>query len=122
MRCAINSGCSMKFDFDSMTPGIMILPSGSLICSNGVHSCAWRGFAASNEIVASRHDFTLPEKQGHMAPIEVACRIGKRLFAFEHTRIEPFEGQIRLQADAPEHFNPVAERLAGILSPDTLLL
>jgi hypothetical protein len=44
----------MKFDFDSMTPGTMILPSGSLTCSNRVYSCAWRGFAASNEIVAGR--------------------------------------------------------------------
>ena len=40
----------MKFDFDSMTPGIRTLPSGSFTFSNSVHSCAWRGFAASNEI------------------------------------------------------------------------
>jgi hypothetical protein len=45
-----SSGCSVKFDFDSMTPGIMVLPSGSFARSNRVHSCAWRGLAASNEI------------------------------------------------------------------------
>ena len=40
----------MKFDFDSMTPGISTLPSGSFTVSNSFHSCAWRGFAASSEI------------------------------------------------------------------------
>ena len=50
MRWAISSGCSMKFDFDSMTPGISTLPSGSLTFSNSVHSCAWRGLAASSEM------------------------------------------------------------------------
>src|ERR1700730_8390142 len=54
MRCAISSGCSIKFDFDSITPGMIVLPSGSLTRSNRVHSCAWRGLAASNEIVAAR--------------------------------------------------------------------
>jgi hypothetical protein len=43
MRCAMSSGCSMKFDFDSITPGMIVLPSGSLTRSNRVHSCAWRG-------------------------------------------------------------------------------
>ena len=42
----------MKFDFDSITPGISTLPSGSFTFSNSVHSCAWRGLAASNEIAA----------------------------------------------------------------------
>ena len=59
MRYAISSGCSMKFDFDSMTPGISILPSGSFTVSNSFHSCAWRGFAASSAMAegrASDHD------------------------------------------------------------------
>ena len=30
MRCATSSGCSMKFDFDSRTPGISTLPVGQL--------------------------------------------------------------------------------------------
>ena len=44
----------MKFAFDSITPGISTLPSGSFTVSNSVHSCAWRGFAASNEISVAR--------------------------------------------------------------------
>src|SRR6516165_6233595 len=62
-----------------------------------------------------RHDVRLPEQEQHAAPVEVVCRIGERLFAFEHTRIEPFDGHIRLQADALVHFKPVVERLAGVL-------
>jgi hypothetical protein len=49
-RCATSSGCSMQFDRTSVTPGISSLPSGSGTCSKTDHSCAWRGFAASNWI------------------------------------------------------------------------
>jgi hypothetical protein len=63
---------------------------------------------------SSRHDVSLPEQERHAAPVEVVCRIGERLFAFEHTRIEPFDGHIRLQSDALVHFKPAVERLAGV--------
>ena len=49
----------MKFDFDSSTPGISTLPSGSLTRSNSVHSWAWRGLAASNEIMLGRAENTM---------------------------------------------------------------
>ena len=32
-----------------ITPGISILPSGSLSVSHTWYSCSWRGLAASNE-------------------------------------------------------------------------
>jgi hypothetical protein len=54
MRWAISSGCSMKFDFDSITPGMTILPAGSFTRSNTVHSWPWRGLAASNESALGR--------------------------------------------------------------------
>ena len=54
MRCAMSSGCSMKFDFDSITPGMSSLPSGSLSVSNSFHSCAWRGLAASSAMALGR--------------------------------------------------------------------
>src|SRR5438067_7351615 len=54
IRCATNSGCSIKFDFDSMTPGMIVFPSGNFARSNKLHSCAWRGLAASKEIVLGR--------------------------------------------------------------------
>jgi hypothetical protein len=37
-----------------------------------------------------RKDLRSPEREGHVAPVELICRIGDRLFAFEHTGIEPF--------------------------------
>ena len=63
----------------------------------------------------SRFDLSLPERERHEAPIEVACRIGEKLFAFEHTRIEPFDGHIQLRGDALAHFRPIEERLPVIL-------
>lgn len=71
---------------------------------------------------SSRYDVSLPEQERHPAPIEVACKIGERMFAFEHTRIEPFDGHIRLQAEAPAHFKPIEERLAGVFALDSLHL
>src|SRR5215470_1576713 len=49
MRWAIASGCSTIFDEWVMTPGMRLLPSGSLTLSQTFHSCSWRGLAASNE-------------------------------------------------------------------------
>ena len=44
----------MKFDLDSMTPGIRTFPGGSFTVSNKVYSWAWRGLAASSEIACGR--------------------------------------------------------------------
>lgn len=38
------------------------------------------------------NDGRSPEWEGHAAPVEFACTIGGRLFAFEHTGLEPFPG------------------------------
>jgi hypothetical protein len=46
-RWAISSGCSMKLDTESITPGINALPAGSLTLAKTSHSCSWRGLAAS---------------------------------------------------------------------------
>jgi hypothetical protein len=40
------------------TPGMITLPSGSFTSSTTVHSCSWRGLAASNEIAAGRASIT----------------------------------------------------------------
>jgi hypothetical protein len=47
-----------------------------------------------------RRDLAFPEREHHPAPIEVTCKIGERVYAFEHTRIEPFERQIELYGSA----------------------
>jgi hypothetical protein len=56
-----------------------------------------------------------PEQEGHAAPVELICRIGDRLFAFEHTGIEPFAGHVQLEAEAETHFRPIERMLAGRL-------
>ena len=65
----------------------------------------------------TRRDVRSPEKDGHPAPIELTCRIGDRLFAFEHTGIEPFAGHVQLEAEAETHFRPIERMLADKLPP-----
>ena len=64
---------------------------------------------------AARCDLWLPERERHPFPIELACEIGGRLFAFEHTGIEPFDGHMDLQARAPAHFTPLVGALSAVL-------
>ena len=49
MRSATSSGCSTKFEVESITPGTMILPSGSLTSCQTFHSWPWRGLAPGND-------------------------------------------------------------------------
>ena len=51
IRSATRAGCSTKFETESITPGISTLSSGTPRSAKTVHSWAWRGFAASNEIL-----------------------------------------------------------------------
>ncbi len=60
---------------------------------------------------STRQNFRSPEQEGDTAPIELTCSIGGRLFAFEHTGIEPFERQIELEAKA--HFQPLRTMFSG---------
>jgi hypothetical protein len=65
-----------------------------------------------------RRDISSPEKDGDPAPIELMCRIGDQLFAFEHTGIEPFGGHVKLLAEAKRHFDPIRDMLVGKLPSD----
>ncbi len=58
-----------------------------------------------------RQDVRSPERAGHRAPVELTCMIGAHRFAFEHTGIEPFEGQIKLETQA--HFHPLRDMFSG---------
>jgi hypothetical protein len=66
----------------------------------------------------SRRDVRSPEKDGDPAPTELTCWIGDRLFAFEHTDIEPFAGHVKFAAEAARHFDPIRNMLAGKLPPN----
>jgi hypothetical protein len=59
----------------------------------------------------TRQNLRSPEQEGDTAPIELTCFIGGRRFAFEHTGIEPFEGQIDIEAQA--HFQPLRDMFSG---------
>jgi hypothetical protein len=62
-----------------------------------------------------RQDVRSPERAGHRAPVELTCMIGAHRFAFEHTGIEPFEGQIKLETQA--HFHPLRDMFSGPIPP-----
>lgn len=55
----------------------------------------------------TRTELRFPEREHHSAPVELTCRIGHHLFAFEHTSIEPFERLTELEAKAGAHFKPI---------------
>jgi hypothetical protein len=46
----------------------------------------------------------------HTRRVDYVCTVGKQLYAFEHTGIEPFENQIKLDEDNKKLFGPVIER------------
>jgi hypothetical protein len=52
--------------------------------------------------------------------VELTFKIGTRLFALEHTGIEPFPGHIKSMVDSDKLFSPIQERLLGKL-PNTEL-
>ena len=64
---------------------------------------------------AVRQNLRSPEHDRHPAPIELSCEIAGKLFAFEHTGIEPFAGHLQLEAEAVTHFKPIELMLAGSL-------
>ena len=43
---------------------------------------------------APRVNLRSPERERHPVPVELACEINGRLFAIEHTGIEPFAGHM----------------------------
>ncbi len=62
-------------------------------------------------------EYWSPETEGHNAPIDLACLMGGRLWAFEHTSIQAFEGQIKFAGDFAEFFKPIEKTLSSILLP-----
>jgi hypothetical protein len=42
-----------------------------------------------------------------------SCKIGDRLFALEHTGIEPFAGHMQMEVEADRLFRPIKENSDG---------
>src|SRR5262249_18251929 len=66
-----------------------------------------------------RFDVTSPDREGHRFPVDLKCKVGDRLYAIEHTGIEPFENHIEGDVRAGQFFNPVKTALAGQLPLDS---
>jgi hypothetical protein len=65
---------------------------------------------------ASRgNDVRSPERERHAAPFDLACTISGRLFALEHTGIEPFPDHIERTVHNRRLFGPIENRLASVL-------
>jgi len=60
---------------------------------------------------STRESVRSPEKEGDVARIELTCTIGGQLFAFEHTGIEAFDGQIDIEVQ--RHFQPLRTVFSG---------
>jgi hypothetical protein len=67
---------------------------------------------------ASRSNIRWPEQEGHSAPVDLVCSVGSRLYAVEHTSIEPFGGFLQLNNQAAHLFQPIEEAIAAIVPPD----
>jgi hypothetical protein len=62
---------------------------------------------------AARQQLRFLKQERHQDPVELTCVIGNRLFGFEHTGIEPFEDQIRLEVEA--HFSPLRQEFSQVV-------
>ena len=60
---------------------------------------------------STRQNVRSPEQEGDIAPVELTCFIGGKLFAFEHTGLEPFDGQIAIEAK--HHLEPLRTKFLG---------
>jgi hypothetical protein len=67
---------------------------------------------------ATRTRMRFPDNEGHSAPVELVCTIGDRLYAIEHTGIEPFEGHMQGNAENERLIQPIVAGVAGRLPPN----
>lgn len=65
-----------------------------------------------------RADVVDPESTKEEIPIDLACRLGNQPVALEHTGIEAFPGQIRLEKEAAKLLEPLRERFMGLARAD----
>jgi hypothetical protein len=62
------------------------------------------------------------DRQGTNLAVELSCEIGGRLFALEHSGIEPFEGHLRLEANAEKHLLPIQTAIHALPNTSGLRL
>jgi hypothetical protein len=59
----------------------------------------------------TRSSLRSPEDSGHQFPVELAFDLGTQVFALEHTRIEPFDGYLEMEAKTKDLFTPIKDAL-----------
>ena len=62
---------------------------------------------------AQRADLSHPEKDGIGPPVDLRLKLGKHNYAIEHTQIEAFPGQIRMDAEFEQFIRPIINHLSG---------
>lgn len=67
---------------------------------------------------AVRQNLRFPERGGHRYPVDLVCDLGDDVIALEHTGTEPFEGHVKLQAEAERRVKPLVDAVASRLPPD----
>jgi hypothetical protein len=63
----------------------------------------------------ARGQMCFPENEQHAGPVDLVCKIGDHLFAFEHTGIEPFEGHVSLDAKSDKHLQAIRDLVEAAL-------
>jgi hypothetical protein len=66
---------------------------------------------------SARTNSIVPERLGHKAPIDYAFQIQNQTYAFEHTSVEAFEGQIGNGKNIETFLSPIREALDGAVPP-----
>jgi hypothetical protein len=69
---------------------------------------------------AYRVDVQSPEDDHHVFPVELTFKLRDKLFALEHTGIEPFAGHVQLEAEADRHLGPVETKLRGFIDSSSV--
>ena len=67
---------------------------------------------------ATRANLRFPERSGHQYRVDLVFDLGSDVIAFEHTGTEPFEGHVKLQAEAERRIKPLVNAVAPRLPPD----
>ena len=67
----------------------------------------------AHEALSRLNDGRSPDDEQDPDPkrrVDYVCTVGKQLYAFEHTGIEPFPNQIEMEVHDEKLFRPVIER------------
>ena len=65
-----------------------------------------------------RQNLRFPEREHHEFRVELVCQLGESVVALEHTGTEPFEGHVKLQAEAKRRVQPLVDEVIPKLPAD----